>query len=203
MRCRRMRTLQTGEIELFAPQLRRDAVIAQVERFNIAIIRCAAEIGGAVLVVFSIQRPALLCIHRSARPPRIQRLQVCQCRNISRTTSSRNRVEIYGSPGFIIFSYATCGNAAGNFSQQQWTLKYCTVRRRDGFRHMPPHSGFIAIRAGYHGEDGVQTVAHTGVVIQRGGYRDFGAMGIRTGNANRFATIIASNAANFCHRIIQ
>ncbi|MNN75979.1 hypothetical protein D3C81_1923140 [compost metagenome] len=68
---------------------------------------------------------------------------------------------------------------------------------------MPPHSGFIAIRAGYHGEDGVQTVAHTGVVIQCGSYRNLGTVGIWTGDINRFTAIGTGDPADFCRRIIQ
>lgn len=117
LRRRRMGVLQADEIELFTPRQRANTAIAQINRLDVAVFRTPAQIGGAVLVVFTIQRPALLRIHGAAGPGVVQRLQIGKCRYVSRATDVVRHFKIDDSPGFVVFRIVAVGKAAGDFSR--------------------------------------------------------------------------------------
>ncbi len=68
---------------------------------------------------------------------------------------------------------------------------------------MAPHFGFVAVRAGDHGENSVDAGRRAGVVVQRRRNRDFRPVGVRAGDVDDFAAVFTGHAADFGGGVVE
>ncbi|ECZ2047092.1 hypothetical protein F7I99_09995 [Salmonella enterica] len=68
---------------------------------------------------------------------------------------------------------------------------------------MAPHFSLIAVGAGDHGKDGVDAGRRAGVIVQRRRNRDLRTVGIRAGDGDNFAAVLAGQFADFGGGIVE
>ncbi|CQE88412.1 Uncharacterised protein [Salmonella enterica subsp. enterica serovar Typhimurium str. DT104] len=100
-------------------------------------------------------------------------------------------------PGFVGFLLRRSIVRTGQLSVQQRALVHRAIRRRQRWRHMPPHAGNADIRAGDDGKDSVDAGTHGGIFIQRRVNRGAGAVGVRAGDADDTGAVSAGLRPHF------
>ncbi|VFS83448.1 Uncharacterised protein [Salmonella enterica subsp. enterica] len=125
----------------------------------------------------------------------VERIQRLNGRVIARCATGRigpfTGWPMKNRPGFVGFLLRRSIVRTGQLSVQQRALVHRAIRRRQRWRHMPPHAGDADIRAGDDGKDSVDAGTHGGIFIQRRVNRGAGAVGVRAGDADDTGAVSA------------